>query len=550
MKKIKHIPFILLFLLSLPAIYFLLIPGFYEPHDLHHLADIYQMARALVSGQIPPRLGPDFSFNYGYPLFNFYYVLPFYLGAFWYFITGSLTSGFEFVFIVSVLVSVCGMYLFLRQFTSKISSFAGAVLFLYTPYRAVQIYVRGAMGEAFALSLLPFVALAIVKLVKNPTRKVILCSTLVISLFILTHNYFFALSAPFLLFLFLVLVKNETDRGKVFKHVFVSAMLSVGITAYWWLPAIIEQRLVSSITPFPLIDHFPFLKQLIVPSWGYGSSVWGPGDEISFQIGLVNIFVVVLTSLFLLYKREVFKNIKIVVWGVAGFILSFILMNIRSYPIWKVLPFHDLVQFPWRLLSFTTFFSSILLAFLVQITPKGKRVYIALIPVVFSIVLTFNYFRPSKIFYKNDTQYLERFFKDPKYSEDYLLLSKWSDIRTTVFPKAKIETEYGAVKDLEEVNPVHWRSNLSLNENSKVTFNSYYFPGWTAKVDNRKVEIKPGKPYGQIEVDVPKGEHSIEFYWSETPLRKFADYISLISLASLFYILSPWGSRLYRKLND
>src|SRR3989344_2628506 len=82
LKKIPKInTFLLLTVLSLPSVFYLLVPGFYEPHDLHHFADIYEMYRAFASGQIPPRLGPDFIFGYGYPLFNFYYVLPFYIGS-------------------------------------------------------------------------------------------------------------------------------------------------------------------------------------------------------------------------------------------------------------------------------------------------------------------------------------------------------------------------------------------------------------------------------------------------------------------------------------
>src|SRR3990172_307250 len=137
----KKIAFLLL-LATLPAIYYLIKPGFYEPQDLHHLADIYQMARAVASGQIPPRLGPDFTFGYGYPLFNFYYLLPFYLGAFVYALFGSLTASFESVFVLSLILSVCGMYLFLREFFNRFPSLVGAFLFLYTPYRAVQTYVR------------------------------------------------------------------------------------------------------------------------------------------------------------------------------------------------------------------------------------------------------------------------------------------------------------------------------------------------------------------------------------------------------------------------
>src|SRR4030066_783563 len=171
MKKLFKSPFVILVLICLPAIYFLLRPGFYEPQDLHHIADIFQMYKAVVSGQLPPRLGPDYLWGFGYPLFNLYYVLPFYLGAVFYALTKSLTGSFEFVFVVAASLSIFVMYLFLREFFGKIASLTGSILYLYTPYRAVQIYVRGAMGEALALSLLPFVLWGIVRIIKKPENR-------------------------------------------------------------------------------------------------------------------------------------------------------------------------------------------------------------------------------------------------------------------------------------------------------------------------------------------------------------------------------------------
>src|SRR4030067_2553218 len=99
-KLKKHSIVLILLVLSIPSFFILLKRGFYEPHDLHHIADIYEMFRAFQSGQIPPRLGPDFSFGFGYPLFNFYYVLPFYLGAMFFALLGSLTLSFKLVMIL------------------------------------------------------------------------------------------------------------------------------------------------------------------------------------------------------------------------------------------------------------------------------------------------------------------------------------------------------------------------------------------------------------------------------------------------------------------
>jgi len=563
MKSSRRIWFTLgvLILISVPASLPLLFPGFYEPHDLHHLADIYQMFRAMASGQLPPRLGPDFSFGYGYPLYNFYYLLPFYLGAAWYWLIGSLTASFKFVFLISIFLSVFGMYLFLREFVKKFPALVGSFLFLYTPYRAVQIYVRGAMGEAFALSLLPFVLWGIVRLIKNPVNKKIVAGVSVITaLFIISHNYLWAITLPFIVLLILLLNKHVSKKSVT--SLLVSGLLSIGLTAFWWLPAIVENKLVSSVTPFPLIDHFPFIKQLIIPSWGYGSSVWGPGDEISFQIGVVNLAVVGFIVGFGVYKvkrhpeltsgsplrkiPKLVRNKKITLlafWALGGFVISVVMMNIRTLFIWRLIPFHDFIQFPWRLLIFTTIFTSVLAAVIIHILPKKAAKYVGMTIIAASFILTAQYFQPSKIVFKSDEEYLARFFTSNTYSEDYLLLPKWVSGRPPNPPVSKFEAEGAKIRDVEEKSSVRYRAEIETSEPVTLTFHSYYFPGWQAKIDGQQTEIKPGKPYGQIELEIPAGNHSVEFFWSETPLRKFSDYLSLLSIAILIGIVYPRVNR-------
>ena len=536
--KKPYLIFFTLLAVSIPAILSLLSIGFYEPHDLHHLADIYQMFRAFSSGQIPPRLGPDFTFGYGYPLFNFYYLLPFYSGAFWYFLSGSLTASFEFVFILSAVISVFGMYLFLKEFVGKFAALVGSILFLYTPYRALQIYVRGAMGEALALSLLPFVLWVLVKVARTSKMSAVALGSLVVGLFLIAHNYLSLLSAVWIALFVLIIVGLQKKKGEALKRLFFVAVLSLGVTSYWWFPAVFEQGLVSSVTPFPLKDHFPFIKQLVIPSWGYGSSVWGPGDGLSFQIGIVNLAVVLLAVILVIFFRRISKRrvtFFLFVWALLGFFVSVFMMNIRSLPLWKLVPLHDFVQFPWRLLFLTTFFTSVIAALIVHVLPKRAKEF-GLLIIVASLFLTLPYFRPSQIFYKNDSHYLSRFFMDRTYSEDYLLLPNWVKKRPTGPPSLKIESETAKIEEVSQITPIFWTARTSSEEAAKVTFNTYFFPGWFAKVDGENVEITPGEPYGQIEVEVPEGNHEIKFFWKETSLRKRADFISLISLLLIVFL--------------
>lgn len=545
---------LLLTVIATPALYFLLAPGFYEPHDLHHIADIFQMYRAFESGQLPPRLGPDFTFGFGYPLFNFYYVLPFYIGSLVFFLTKSLTGSFEFVFILSVLLSVYGMYLFLREFIGRLSSLAGALLFLYTPYRALQIYVRGAMGEALALALMPFVFWGIARLIKNPTLKWACVVGIISALFLLSHNYFWLLALPWLtIFCTFLAISIKKLNMATIKYVVLACVLGAGISAYWWFPAFAEYRLVSLNTPFKVEDHFPFIKQLVFPSWGYGPSIWGPNDDISFQIGVVNLGAVFLSITIFLAKFKSLprKERLLFIFGLLGFSLSVLLMNIRSLFVWKILPIYQFIQFPWRFLAFTTFFSSFLLGVSVETLQVGLRKVVVIVVIFLSILLTIGYFRPSKVVYKEDDYYLSRMFanitesgeKDSvsndyrEWSEDYLLLPLWVKEKPKEVPQRKIESASVNVSNIQKINPVYWTLEVASEGGGEIYFNSYYFPGWVAEIDGRVVETEPFGPQGKIKLVVPEGDRQVSFYWGETKLRKAADFVSLFFLALTIWLL-------------
>lgn len=557
-KKIANsdaLTILLLIVVSVGSIYYLLLPGFYEPQDLHHIGDIYQMYRAIISGQIPPRWGPDFLYSYGYPLFNFYYVGPFYLGALFYFITGSLRFSFELVFISGVLIGTIGLYLFLKEHFSKLASFCGAVLFTYTPYKAVQIYVRGAMGEFLSLSLMPLLLYFSGKFLSIGERKWFVFSVIISALIILSHNYFWVVILGFcgLYFAIESIVKKKL---RILGYFVLEIIFSLGITAYWWLPALIEQKLLKIQTPFPLIDHFPFVKQLIVPFWGYGASVWGPNDGMSFQLGIVNILVVIASVIIFLTIRKK-RTSSIFLWSFLGMILCLFFMNIRSYFIWRVIPFYNLFQFPWRLLSFTTFFSSVLAACVVERLTAVKKMLLGKLAgfliIILSFLFTISYFKPSQIFYKSDNDYLNRMFADItirgykstvgadylNWSEDYLLLPKWLKGKPKALPPQKfISADEGeiSVNTIREISAVNWKADVEVKKAGKLNFYSLYFPGWYASVNGKNVDISPGES-GQIVIALKEGDTEVEVYWSEINLRRTADIITLVSVFILLMLL-------------
>lgn len=544
--------YILLLIISIPACLPLIKNGFYEPHDLHHLADIYEMHRSISLGQLPPRLAPDFLYNLGYPLFNFYYVLPFYLGAFLFSLGFSLTTTFKGVFLISVFLSIIGMYKFLRLNFSKWASLAGSTLYLYTSYRAVQIYVRGAIGEALALAILPWVLWIMIKIIILKNIKLVGIGSIILFFFIIAHNYLWFIFLP-VAFLLLLFVPDIRKSNGWWKRLGISAILGFLLSSYWLASAILERKYINRLTPFLLEDHFPFIKQLVIPSWGYGSSVWGPGDEISFQIGIVNLLAVLLGAIFIVKLRgKKDKKYAIGTWAFLGFFASVFMMNIRSMPLWKLIPFYNFIQFPWRLLFLTTLFSSVLLAFSLDCFKKRYLKIFSVILMLLSVLTAISYFNPNKIVFRSDDDYMTRMFATKRikqdttvipdehknWSEDYLLLPNWSEEKPTDVSEDFAEIIKGKGKlNIEKISDVNYVIDAVLESPSDINFNKLYFPGWFVYVDDEKYETETNKPIGSVKiVDVPRGQHNIELIWKETNMRLVFDLLSCLSLALVLFI--------------
>ena len=153
MKKI--IVLIAVILLSTFGILSLLGPSYFTMHDDTQIGRVVSMARSLSDGQFPVRWVSDLGYGYGYPIFNFYGPLPYYIG-------GVLTNlGIPAMFATKIMMGL-GMilapllaFLVLEQFLGVLAASVSAILFMYAPYHAVQLYVRGAVGELYATAFLP-----------------------------------------------------------------------------------------------------------------------------------------------------------------------------------------------------------------------------------------------------------------------------------------------------------------------------------------------------------------------------------------------------------
>src|SRR3989344_5228562 len=155
----KKALFVLLLILTIPAISSLLRPGYFPMHDDMQAMRLLQMDKCIKDGQIPCRWVPDMGYGYGYPQFNYYAPLPYYAMEGFHLLGFSFLDSVKVFFVLTVIISAWGMYLLGSTLWGRGGGFLSALFYVYLPFRAVDMYARGAVGELAAFSILPFIFL-------------------------------------------------------------------------------------------------------------------------------------------------------------------------------------------------------------------------------------------------------------------------------------------------------------------------------------------------------------------------------------------------------
>ena len=181
-------------------------PGFFTMHDDLQVMRLFEMKRCLNDGQIPCRWSPDMGAGYGQPMFNYYSATPYYTGALVKSLGFSYLCSVKIVMFVSIFLAGAAMFLFLSEFLVLIPAFVGGVAYLLVPYRALEVFVRGALAENFALALLPLVLFGIIRLIKNQNKANFVSLSLFAGLFLASHNITSLISSPLIIIFSLALI--------------------------------------------------------------------------------------------------------------------------------------------------------------------------------------------------------------------------------------------------------------------------------------------------------------------------------------------------------
>lgn len=533
-------PIILLLFLSLLPLINLLTPGLPATHDgMDHVARIANFYKNLEEGVLIPKWAGNLNWGFGHPILMFLYPLPSYATSLFHFLGADLIDSFKLFFATSFILSGIFMYLWLKEFLDEKASFLGAVLYLFAPYRFIDLYVRGAIGEHAAFVFLPLILYALYKLNSAKQKNIYLVFVaLSFAGLILSHNAISLMFIPFILFYIFCLFLEHKSKVKLILSGF-SLLLGLLFSFFFWFPAFMEGKytLRDIVTSGEYSSRFVPPQGLLHSSWNFGIS-----GQFSVQIGIVHILLVVV-SLFLivkLFKKE--GEQKFLLVGALFFLfVSIFLMLKESNFIWERITTLQKLQFPWRFLSIVVFLTSLTSAIFASIVKlKNKDVFIAII--IFAAIILTRDFWHAKEYKTISDSFFETIYNSTTDTGESAPI--WSVRFMEKRPKEEIEVIEGLTefKKVSRTTTQH-KYIVSARKRSRIRENTLYFPGWKV-YDNGKiiddVEFQDPKNRGLITFYLDQGVHDLELKFEETRLRQFANFISGLSIFSaglMFLIL-------------
>lgn len=531
----------LIILLSIPLIIPYFKAGYFPTHDGEWaVVRLGEMFREIKDFQFPPRYSTVLNNGYGYPLFNFAYPFPYYLALVFKMAGFGFIESIKIVFALTVPLSGFGMYLLSKNlWKNKAAGVVSAVLYMYLPYRMVDLYVRGSIGESLALAIIPFLFFFAVRLkeIHKPYIFISLSSVLLGSL-ILTHNIMAVYFVPLYIF-FCILINSYNKKRFDIQFLYIVA-LGIGLSTFFWFPALFEKNNIL-LSVIPIADrnlYYVSLSQLIFPSWGYGVPADAKG-AFSYQLGIGVISSILFTAGILVWgstkkvKTEV--SIKFAAIFLGLWILMLVMVFEPSRFLWEHIPILSEINYPWTLLAPLGFLGTLLVGFVVSKSKSLLYVFIGILIVNGFFVI--QYAKPEKFVNYEDGYYFTNVANTTSSNE-------YTPLWVKKLPKQNPQLPVEVIKGKGSVENIIMHSNkVSFGTNMETTgivrINTIYYPGWRIFLDNKMVDFTYNNQYGVMDVPVSVGQKNIQAKFIETKPRLISDFVSLgsaIIVVSLFGI--------------
>lgn len=518
-----------------------------------HLITIAQFAQALRAGDFPVIWTNSFA-HYGLPLGLFAHQLSSYAGAVLFIISGNLVSSYNLLLLCATVSSSIAMYLLLKAETGdERASLLGSVLYLLAPYRILNIYVRGALPELLATSMLLFVLLC-VKLCSQYKNAWAYAGLIVTTFLLVTaHPMMIVIGSlivlPYSVFSVFCTLSKKTSLKTFFLSIFpilISYALGLLLASYYLLPLLLEMKyfVIGSAQSVIFKGGFLSIDSFFYSQWKYFGGHPGPRDQF-LSAGLWESLVVLGTGMMVWVNRQSLNRYKAeLFWLFIAVICAFLLTS-ASQQVYSAVPFLASIQFPFRFLTVFSFVPPLLFAHYIT---KSKEYWFGLVCIFVVCAVRFPQLYTKNMIVQDESV----FYASKKNVHTDNLNTIWmgsADSYADRKNQVEVLSGTGKIESVEVQNSSR-KITTTSSEPIRLLDKTFYFPGWHVYVDGIEVpiEFQDIEHRGVITYMVPAGSHNVFMNFSDTKVRLVGKVLSgiglILSLLFLYFSRFKFSKRI------
>lgn len=357
----------------------------YRDDGIQHICRIIGTEQTLADKQFLPMIMSNLCNNFGYSWNIFYSPLTAYMSVVLRIFNFSYVNCLKLCMFVIVVLSGLTMYkLTLRITKNKKLATLASIIYILAPYRITDMYIRTALAELASFIFIPIVfeGLYIILNEEKKSYKLALGAAGLI----LTHQVI-AMYTAIICFAYLIVFFKKLKSKTVLKNIGVNLLFCILMTSFYWV-GLLQHYFSTSYEVFVpgrmereevLIFYKAKFSQLFITS---------SEQTMIYAIGLLSVIGLVLTPI--AYKKvpEEYKK-TYMFFLITGIVL--IGMTLKIFPFEKLPQALTILQFTFRLFTFTSFFFAFVVATNFAILIKDFKTLDIVVLLTISILLLVPY---------------------------------------------------------------------------------------------------------------------------------------------------------------
>jgi len=542
---------------------------------------VQQMATNLRAGVFPVRWMPDAAYGYGYPFFNYYAALPFYLAGLLNVIGVDILTAIKLTQTMGFIAAAFAMYGWSRHHLTTAGAWLAGVAYTFAAFHLVNVYTRGdSLSEFYAFIFYPLILWASDATFEQRDVRTVIALAFAFGGLFVTHNLSAFIFSLFVLPLYVAIraIYSFASRSALYalRSGLIACALGLGLglalSAWVWAPFTFEKdyaQLGEQTTGyFNYSNHFR-RADLVQPTLAFDYEV---GKTTPFAMSSVQAILAIMGVGVVLGRSVRRRKLDALsAFTLAGLFVSTAMITPLSRPLWDHLPFLPLVQFPWRFFSVQAVFTALATAQVARRKMQGAegkaqdaqhapRTWSAQFAVVslglLLAVAALANLHPTRLDISPSDVTTQRLQLYEMFTANIGTTIRYEWLPRQVVPRLytsgalvepdqpmrAVALEGEATASRTSIGPTRQMWRVAVNSSSAtVAFPILWWPGWQATVDNQPASIHPANSSGRIVLDVTGGEHTVALWLGRTPLRAMAESVSLLTaiVALIIWLKNP-----------